>query len=97
MNRKIFLILVFSLATLYTVYNIYDTYALLETDEIVSNDIKTAKWNIKINDTLLGNTTSFVVDGINRLSKDKFVLGIYLLFYTFVLFYALTYIYFDKD
>ena len=39
----------------------------------------------------------FVVDGINRLSKDKFVLGIYLLFYTFVLFYALTYIDFDKD
>ena len=39
MNKKIFLILVFSLATLYTVYNIYDTYALLETDEIVSNDI----------------------------------------------------------
>ena len=34
----------------------------------------------------------FVVDGINRLSKEKFVLGIYLLFYTFVLFYTLTYI-----
>ena len=70
MNRKIFLILVFSLATLYTVYNIYDTYALLETDEIVSNDIKTAKWNIKINDTLLGNTTSFVVDGIKIEEND---------------------------
>lgn len=39
----------------------------------------------------------FVVDDFNRLSKDKFVFGIYFLFYTFVLFYALTYIYFDKD
>ena len=64
MNKKIFLILIMSLAVLFTVYNIYDTYALLETDEIVSNDINTAKWNIKINDTLLGDTTSFVVDGI---------------------------------
>ncbi len=70
MNKKIFLILIMSLAVLFTVYNIYDTYALLETDEIVSNDIKTAKWNIKINDTLLGSTTSFVVDGIKIEEND---------------------------
>ena len=37
-----------------------------------------------------------VVDDFNRL-KDKFVFGIYFLFYTFVLFYALAYIFFDKD
>ena len=37
-----------------------------------------------------------VVDDFNRL-KDKFVFGIYFLFYTFVLFYVLTYIFFDKD
>lgn len=70
MNKKIFLILIMSLAVLFTVYNIYDTYALLETDEIVSNDINTAKWNIKINDTLLGDTTSFVVDGIKIEEND---------------------------
>lgn len=70
MNKKIFLILIMSLAVLFTVYNIYDTYALLETDEIVSNDINTAKWNIKINDTLLGDTTSFVVDGIKIDEND---------------------------
>ncbi len=70
MNKKIFLILIMSLAVLFTVYNIYDTYALLETDEIVSNDINTAKWNIKINDTLLGDTTSFVVDDIKIEEND---------------------------
>ena len=70
MNKKIFLILIMSLAVLFTVYIIYDTYALLETDEIVSNDINTAKWNIKINDTLLGDTTSFVVDGIKIEEND---------------------------
>lgn len=70
MNKKIFLILIMSLAVLFTVYNIYDTYALLETDEMVSNDINTAKWNIKINDTLLGDTTSFVVDGIKIEEND---------------------------
>lgn len=70
MNKKIFLVLIMSLAVLFTVYNIYDTYALLETDEIVSNDINTAKWNIKINDNLLGDTTSFVVDGIKIEEND---------------------------
>ena len=54
------------------------------------------KGKISFSLIIIGYYIFFVVDDFNRL-KDKFVFGIYFLFYTFVLFYALTYIYFDKD
>ena len=55
------------------------------------------KCNISFSLIIISCYIFLVIDDINRLSKDKFVLGIYLLFYTFVLFYTLTYIFFDKD
>ena len=54
------------------------------------------KGKISFSLIIIGYYIFFVVDDFNRL-KDKFVFGIYFLFYTFVLFYALTYICFDKD
>lgn len=73
---KILLILVFSLAILYTIYSIYDTYALLETNISVVNDLNTAKWNINVNNTSLsGESTNFSVDKIkvdeNTYTKDN--------------------------
>ncbi len=74
MNKKIVLIFVFTLVISLAVYNIYDTYALLETDKTISNDINTAKWNIKINDTLLEDgSTSFVANSI-KVEENDYVL-----------------------
>ena len=55
------------------------------------------KCNISFSLIIISCYIFLVIDGINRLSKDKFVLGIYLLFYTFVLFFVLAHVYFNKD
>lgn len=68
---KVFFVLLFSLAILYTIYSIYDTYALLETNVSVVNDFNTAKWNININNTTLsGEPTTFLVDKIEVVETD---------------------------
>ena len=61
-------------ATFFLIYNIYNTYALLETDENVVNDVNTAKWNIKINDSILDSEPIiFTVDKI-KIDTNGFVL-----------------------
>ena len=54
----------------YTIYIARDTYALLESNVVVDTNIKTAKWNIKINGSSLDKEqTSFVVDKIQVLES----------------------------
>ena len=68
---KLLFTLLFILSTVVTIYFINDTYALFETDLTNGSQIKTAKWQVLINEKLINNQTEeLIIDKITILDNE---------------------------
>lgn len=74
MNKKI-LYIVFSFFLLLTLYEIKKTYGLFESNNKMSVEQSTAKWNILINGTNIKSEEKFVVNSVNVENNENVLNG----------------------